>query len=912
MARNKPIKKTSSTRGKSPKTKPVKKLALSPSARLKEGDPTSEAELNALFHAEQTDDVRKTEPGANTSAIDDLSYQPRPRRRLLRWAAILLVVILVGSYAWLRYRLKKSVMPEEGTVTVQAIGADVEIRRDAYGVPHIKAQNLDDMAFGAGFAMAADRGFQMEFLRRMAYGRLSELAGEETLGVDVYMRSLGLMPLTQKNFQILDPRLQRMLKAYAAGVNTQRKLYPNRQFEEMLSVSMAGIQIEDWKGEDSLALYQLFSFLLAANHIEEVAFLKFASKLGLEKATWLFPVYDGEPLPFEEANHLKDIDLRKIASGDPLLKSEIEHAYAIWQMLIPSPSLPASNNWAVAASRTKNGKTLLANDTHLQITVPAMWYALNLECPEYRAAGVALPGTPVVALGTNGIIAWGATMVMADNQDIFLEQLREEKGATQYLYKGKWENADVVSETIQIRGGKSHAFKRIRTRHGVLLNEAFAQSFPDKHLALNIRSDYGLAYKTTVGARETTLNGIFDMAAARDMKTARAALDKITGIYLNVVYADEKNIGWLATGKYPVRKGANGLFPRIGWTGENDWDGYYHASENPAVLNPKEGFVATANHRIWNDESELRVSSSWYGGDRAERAKELISQGTQLTGEDMSRFQGDTLSRTAKRARDLLFTVGFAGELTQAIEQLPAAENIRAQEALKILQGFDGNLGKDSTAATVYENFVSAMAILTFADELDGKDSPLWHNFQAVNKRSYNAIQDHLLGRSDSPFWDNIQTADRETKAMIFAASLAEAIRLTEREMGNNRTEWRWGSLHKYYWKHEFTKKLGFLRSYLNRGPIGAGGDLHTLNQAGNLWGDSHDVWLIPAMRFLVDFSADEPAQLILHMGVSGNPESPHYGDMIPLFTNLKNHPLPLKQANVEKQYTKKFVLKKG
>ena len=178
---------------------------------------------------------------------------------------------------------------------------DVEIRRDAHGVPHIKAQNLDDMAFGAGFAMAADRGFQIEFLRRMAYGRLSEVLGDETLSIDIYMRSLGFANLTQKNFQILEPKLQRMLRSYAAGVNAQRKLFPKRQFEYLL----LGMKNEEWKPEDSLALYQLFSFLLATNHIEEIAFLKFASQLGLEKAAWLFPIYAGEPLPLEEASALK-------------------------------------------------------------------------------------------------------------------------------------------------------------------------------------------------------------------------------------------------------------------------------------------------------------------------------------------------------------------------------------------------------------------------------------------------------------------------------------------------------------------------------------------------------------------------------------------------------------------------------
>lgn len=904
MARKKPTSKKSTSAKKSPKT-PIRRKAAAPAAVLKEGDPTSEAELNALFQAHEAEEGRKGNAKQAARESDEPAFKPRKKRRFLTWAALLLVVAGIGGFIWLRGRLKKSLVPEEGNLVVQAISADVTISRDDYGVPHIKAQNLNDMAFGAGFAMASDRNFQIEFLRRMAYGRLSEVLGEETLGIDVYMRSLGFAELTQKNFQILNPKLQAMLTSFAAGVNAQRAAFPKKQFEFML----LRLQTEEWKPEDSLALYQLFSFLLATNHVEEVAFLKFAANLGLEKAAWLFPVYDGEPIPFEEASHLKDIDLKKIANGDAKLKASIDKAGEIWNSLIPTPSLPASNNWIVAPQRAKNGKSLLANDTHLQLTVPAMWYMMNLECPEYRAAGVALPGTPIVALGTNGTIAWGATMVMADNQDIFLEQTREEAGKTQYLYKGKWEDATVTPETIQIRGGTSHEFKRIRTRHGVLLNAALSHAFPDPHLALSIKSDYGLAYRTTVGARETTLNGIFDMASAKTMKDARAALDKVTGIYLNIVYADEKNIGWIATGRYPARKGASGLFPRIGWTGEDDWDGYFAPSENPAVVNPKEGYLATANHKVWDDATELWVSASYYGADRADRAKELLAQGTQHTAADMARFQGDVFSHTARRVKEQLFAPGFSAELTQAIEQLPAAQNIKALEALEIFRKFDGSLDKNSAGAAVYENFASAVAILTFADELGGKDSQLWVNFQAINKRSYNAVQDHLLGRAESPFWDNTATPEKETKAMIFAAALAEAITISEKQMGSARGDWAWGKIHQYYWRHEFTKKAGFLKGYLNRGPHAAGGDLHTLSQAGNLWGDSNDVWLIPAMRFIVDFSQDEPAQLMVHMGISGNAESKHYDDMIPLFTEVKNLPLPMKPQNVVKQYNKRFVL---
>jgi acyl-homoserine-lactone acylase len=902
----KPTKKTKGiTKSRAPKKRAISNDPLvAPIARLKQGDPTSEAELNALFEASSSDESRKAQ--VQLAEVEhDAGEEPRPRRKIWRYVAAVLVVALLVGYGWLRFRLKQSLIPEEGTLTLAGISSDIEIRRDAYGIPFIKAQNLDDMAFGAGFAMVADRDFQIEFLRRMAYGRLSEVLGAETLSVDIYMRSLGFADLAQKNLANLPAHMQKMLTAYAAGVNAARKAYPKTQFEFLL----LGLDRGEWKPEDSLALYQLFSFLLATNHIEEVAFLKFASHLGLEKAAWLFPVYADAELPFEEAAQLKDIDFKKISASEPALKAGIQKADSLWQAL--TPSVPASNNWVVSPARAKEGKSLLANDTHLQLTVPAMWYMMNLECPEYRAAGVALPGTPIVALGTNGTIAWGATMVMADNQDIFLEQLREENGVTQYLYKGKWQNAIISDEQIQIRGEKAHTFKKIKTRHGVLLNEAFLHPFPDKHLALNLRSEYGLAYRTSVGARETTLEGIFAMASARDMKTARKALDQVTGIYLNIVYADAKNIGWVATGRYPAREGATGLLPRIGWTGQNEWNGYYAPSENPSALNPKEGYLATGNDRIWQDETELWVSSSWYGSDRAGRAKELLAAGKEHTAADMAKFQADVESPTARAFAALLQSSPFAAELTAAIEQLPAAENIRAKEALGILKTFRGDLSKDSAPAAVYENFVSAMAVRTFADELGGKGSALWDNFQAINKRSYNAVQDHLLARADSPFWDNTSTPDKETKAMVFAAALAEAILMSEKQMGDNRGDWAWGKIHQYRWQHQFTKKAGFLGPYLNRGPVGTGGDLHTLNQAGNLWGDTHDVWLIPAMRFIVDFSAEEPAQLMLHMGASGNAESKHYDDMIPLFTGVKNIALPMKAANVDKQYLKKFVLKK-
>jgi len=199
----------------------------------------------------------------------------------------------------------------------------------------------------------------------------------------------------------------------------------------------------------------------------------------------------------------------------------------------------------------------------------------------------------------------------------------------------------------------------------------------------------------------------------------------------------------------------------------------------------------------------------------------------------------------------------------------------------------------------------------TFLDELGPENGPLWEAFVEINAISYSAVDDHLLQRDDSPFWDNIHTPDTETKAQIIAQSLQKAMALCEKEMGKDREQWQWGKLHTYHWRHEATKKTIFFHDYLNRGPYPAGGDSHTINMAASTPGKDFNVWLIPAMRFVVDFGKEEPARLITVPGESGNPSSPHYSDMVPYYLKGENHPLPFQKEAVEKQYNHVLLLKK-
>lgn len=823
----------------------------------------------------------------------DAGQSSRPSKRKLAFV-ILGVLALLLAIGWCRF-FPATLGPKTGSVQLPGLSAPVEVRRDALGVPYIEASNDDDLFLAVGYAMAQDRFWQMVLLKRSAQGRLAEVLGPRLLDYDVYVRTLGLKLAAEQAYPRQPARVKRIMTRFAEGVNHYRTTQ-----RLPIEFSLAGLEPEPWLPSDSLVVFGMMKLDLSANLKEELAFLKLAQALGPEKAALLFPSYPGEDLPVEAARLLRGLDLRPVADDAKKM--------ALLPSVFRQPSFGASNNWAVAPQRTKAGASLLANDTHLKIGVPSAWYIMNLKSPTYRAAGTLVPGIPLVVLGYNGHVSWGATMVQADVQDIFLEKLRGSGNKQEYLHRGVWRPVTWRREVFGIKGKDPTERVIGSTIHGPLLNDAVRAPRLMGYQPEPFTTRLGLAVAWANDHGDRSAQGFLDMADARTLGQARRALANIDTIYLNVVMADRNQVAWQTTGRLPRRGRGRGQLPAPGWTGEYDWRGYLPFSEQPGSYAPKEGYVGTANHRVTTRPAPYHMGSAWAPPERMERLRFLLEQEKSATLETMANMQLDVRSNLALKVKTILSQGQLATEVTVAIAAMPAERQKSARGALEILSKFDGEMKVDSAGAALIAAFYQSISHELLQDELGGADDDLWKTFKAGSS-GYGAEQDHLQFRADSPFWDDVRTKDKvEQRPEIVARALAAAFDFCDDQMGSS-SRWRWGRLHTYHWQHPIASKAWFLRWHLNRGPYAAAGDGHTLNVSGFTWGSGFETEHIPAMRLLVDYSRPEPAFLITHMGISGNPASANYASMIPLFLEGKQNQLPFAEANIKKQYDSVLVL---
>ncbi|GAB4425808.1 MAG: acyl-homoserine-lactone acylase QuiP [Turneriella sp.] len=820
------------------------------------------------------------------------------------WKKILIVIALLAvlGLTWLTCKARLSVTNETGTIKIAGISGNVTIARDALGVPFVKADSEQDAFFGAGYAAASDRLWQMYSTKLAVTGRLAEIAGSKMLPVDVYMRSVGIKRNVDRAINKMSPESRAPLEAYAAGVNAFLATHKHLPIEFILT----GYTPEPWTIYDCGYVFGALSFGLALNINEELFFIEAAKQMGAEKAAWLVPTYPDEPIPFAEAQKIEKKIAWSLSPETQMLRDTLEHLNQIFRT-----GMPASNNWAIAGSKTRGGKAILANDTHLLITMPALWYMMSIESPTYTAAGVTIAGQPFIQLGYNGKIAWGATMVEADCQDLFIETIRSENGQTLYLKADNtWAPVRELKEKFKVRFGRDKEVTLRFTGNGPLISDAVRQLESSKHIPLvpvgGSLAQTHLAMRWTLQDGDTAGIGIYEMGRAQTMAEFRRAAAKIQSIYLNLVYSDGDNIAWQTTGRIPVRSKGTGQLPSIAAEGYR-WKAYLPFDRQPHKENPEEGFLVTANERTVAKGDERKISGVWYSPERAERIRMLLAAKDDWTGADTRQMQMDLYSRMAEKT--LAVFSERQVEIKNAIARLPEKKQKRARAALDILTKFDNVMSARSQGAAVMGAFYHTFTRNVFGDELV-LDSPLWKAFIDTNLRSYSAPQDHILGRDESPFFDNVQTAEKETKADMIALSLADAYEFCADEMGSP-DKWRWEKLHKIYWRNDTTKEAGILSWYMNHGPVSYQGDSHTINVSHYAWGESFETLGIPAMRFVVDFNEAEPAQLMIHSGVSGNPSSEHYRDQIQLFLKGGNNALPMGSEAKQKQYSSVLKLEK-
>ena len=829
------------------------------------------------------------------------------------------IALFFDSSAVLNYLYQDSVDQEVGELSFSELKAPVEVRRDEFGIPAIKANSTEDLTFATGYVMASDRLAQMYSMALLAQGRLSEMAGPVALDMDKYMRTLGINQIVEQKYATTDESVKRLLESFSRGVNAYIETH---QGKLPFDFDLNKYKPEPWKPENSIYLFSILNLGVAFNSHEEVAYLNLAKELGHEKAAWLVPSYPDEPLPFEEAKKLEGIDLNAV-------QNELLTVANIQNKIMDTTSalgIAASNNWGVHKSKTKNNASIIANDTHLLLSQPSVWMMMSVDAPNYHATGIGLAGLPSVVAGYNGHIAWGETMVMADGQDIFLEQLKDIDGKKHYLFKGEWLPTNERIETFKIRGGDTDTITVHETHHGPLINSVSQNDPAHTMMMIKTEQEYGLALSWTATQPDKTIEGFLNLARAKNMAEAKAAISNVGYIHLNMIYGDKDNIAWQVTGNYPNRKKGTGFLPSPGWTGEYDWDGYVDVEKFPYVLNPEQGFISTGNDRtVDTSEYDFTLSNSWYFPERGERIKQLLSatdQHTFQTSIDMQADQHDVLVVKIQQVFKQL-----ENPLAAAINSLSKDDQIKAKATLKTILEFNGDMLVDSQPGAVMAMFDHQLTRGIFYDELaeqeskvDSEDKLLWKSFINMNGRSYSAYQDHLLARDDSPFWDDVTTEIKEDKALTIAKALANTQTYGKQILGADSSQWQLGQLQNYTWESAGTQMkhllpfyeqwgISALSGYLDRGPYPAGGSRNTLNVAGYDVGNDYDAWNIPAMRLVVDFSLDEPMYLTNAGGQSGNPASPYYDKGIETWLKAENRNIPFKRENIKTHYSKLLML---
>jgi penicillin amidase len=540
-----------------------------------------------------------------------------------------------------------------------------------------------------------------------------------------------------------------------------------------------------------------------------------------------------------------------------------------------------SNNWVISGKRTTTGKPLLANDPHLGVQMPSIWYEIGLHCTSpgqkcpYNVTGFSFVGVLGVVVGQNDRIAWGVTNVGADVMDLFVEKINPQN-PNQYEFNGKWVDMQLVPETIEVAGGKSIVQTVRYTRHGPILSDAYAplQQFQGQK-QVELPSKYAIALRWTALEPSRLLYAIDGMNLAQNWQEFRAAAKNFDVPAQNMVYADvDGNIGYQMPGKIPIRKQGNGRYPVSGWTDKYEWQGYIDFEKLPKSFNPPEGYIATANNPVIGADYPYVLTTDWTYGYRAQRIVEMIAGQTQpISLADVQRMQGDNRNLNAQLLVPLLQSV--------------AVKNPQLVSALQLFQNWDLQLGMDDPAAALFETFWKYLLADTFHDRLPKEYLP------SGGDRWY-AVMKNLVQQPNSTWWDNRHTPQVEDRDRIFRQALSQSVAELEQTQGRDPQKWRWGNLHTVTFRNATLGKSGIapVEALFNRGGLPTAGNGETVNA--NRWraDKSFEVSDIPSLRAIFDLANLDNSVAIHAPGQSGHAFHPHYADAIDPWRQVKYHPM--------------------
>lgn len=821
----------------------------------------------------------------------------RPLFKNILGIIFLLIIVLVAAGLLFNSLTKKSFYEESGIVKVKGISNKVNIYKSELGVSHIFAENESDMYFSLGYIHAQDRLWQMDLERRVAQGRLSEILGGDVLDFDILFRTIGINRVSEEIYKKLSLKSKALLSDYCNGVN----FFIQENSKQLpLEFDILNYKPEEWKPEHSVMLLRLIGWELNLSWYTDLVFGEIVKKFGIEKAKDFFPDYP-EDAPFIVKNTGEKInpansDVQKkevktesknkstgynevteknyIANYD-LGKDYMETVKRFKTFYGTEGTHIGSNAWAISGSRTESGKPILANDPHLALQVPAKWYEVSMydNQKKYSICGFSIPGIPGIAIGHNESISWGLTSLMCDDSD-FMILKKDSADSKKYVYKNVAFALDSSFESIKIKDvTDNYEFTIYSTIHGPVISNLEKTGFLNNQKIRNNSQDL-LTFKWTGYEFSDEIEAFYNVNNSKNYTDFQTALKSYGTPAMNAVFADTGgNIAYHSIGLIPVRNNFSdesyALYP-ASYTGEIEWTGYIPYDELPSEVNPKSGYIVTANNKPQKD-YKYYISNLYEPPYRAQRIEDMIVANSIFTERENKIIQRDVFSIQAKEFCDVLFrSFGDSANLTSDVKVY-----------LNLLKNWDYEFKTNSVPAALFAEFEVQLYKNLYRDIL-GEE--LFENYLYIkNVPVRNTAK--LLKQNSSALFES-----EFTKEQILRKSFYDAVTALIGKYGSESNNWQWGDVHKVYMKHP----LGIvpaLSSMLNVGPFKINGNGTTINNLeysfyGVLKNGNFESYLGPSMRMISDLSKIQQYLSILPTGQSGQPLHPNYSDQARLWLN--------------------------
>jgi penicillin amidase len=779
-------------------------------------------------------------------------------KKTLKILVPVLILLIVGVWLY-----SKTYQPNySGEIALKNLSEDVTIYFDEIGAPHINAQNQNDAYTALGYVHAQDRLWQMELIRRIASGRLSEIFGKEVLDKDIFFAGLGIEEAAEETIANLDKNAEAYIltQAYLDGIN---------QFIEEgktpVEFTLVGVKKEKYTIKDIYNVFGYMAFSFAVAHKTDPLLTEIKEKLGVS--------YLNELLGSSNEN----LTIIKTSIPDKMHGTISKTVAAIMDDL-PVSSFIGSNSWVIAPEKTKNGKVIFANDPHIGFSQPSVWYQSHIKTPNFEIYGFNIALMPFPLLGHNSEYAYGLTMLANDDLNFYIEENNPVNSA-QYKTSEGYENYKIINKTIHIKNEKDTTFQVKVTKHGPIMNGLISHLEDERPIAMNW---------IYTQLNNEQLDIIYGMSHSKSLADFQQAVAKINAPGLNVMYGDAKdNIAWFASAKlYQLRDSLSTKTYLNGVSGTDEIIEYLPFEENPKAINPPWHYVYSANNQT--DSVRGKLYPGYYQPqDRAKRIVELLEEKDDFTKEDVAKMMFDVKSSTVSE---------IANDLLKSLDK--SKLSVSEQKVVEILKNWDGTYLKNSVGATIYNRFLFEFLKATYKDEL-GASFELFINSQ---------LQDEVLPiqihRKQSVWWDDITTTSKvEGRAEIILNSFKETFSFLKNQLGENAEDWNWSRVISVEHEHVIGKTGGLLRRFFNVGPFETiGGNEVINNQIFKL--DSTGYYKVtagPSTRRIVDFSDVENSLAILPTGQSGNVFSKHYKDQAQKFLNGEFEKMKLNKEEIKK-----------